>query len=152
MDVNKGVQDILQEAKAQIVANMQSKGVNASGRTSRNFEVRQRQGGWLLLLNDANTPRAPLGTLEVGRAGGSVPRGFYYIIRKWTEEKGLQFDTERERGTFAYFVARKIAREGTTRHRAPIDIYTTPAKQASEKIKGVFSRFVSLSLRQRAKK
>ena len=90
---------------------------------------------------------APIPTLEVGRVGGNVPRGFYYIIREWSREKGLNFSSESERGTFAYFVARKIARSGTKRSTAPLDIYSTPVEEAKAKINEILRESLSRTVR-----
>lgn len=150
---------ILEKAKSEIIANMSAKGVNASGRTSRAFFVRSTSSGYQLVkgkgeTKSIDTPRgtfmtsvAPLNTLERGREGGRVPQGFYYIIRNWTIEKGLMFNTDRERGTFAYFVAQKIAREGTERNKRNIDVYTTPAKTAAQQIRGAFNDLLSATVR-----
>ena len=88
----------LQQCCDEIRANMASKGINASGRTSRNFVVKKVPGGMSLVLQHSDRveipckPRgfgsvfagvAPLDTLEIGRPGGKVPRGFYYIIKQW---------------------------------------------------------------------
>ena len=118
--------------------------MNASGRTVGSLAV--VSGGAGVRLGLFGKSHAPLGTLEVGRAGGNVPVGFYEIIKQWTRDKGLQFGTESERGTFAYFVARKIAREGTQRHRLPIDVYSTPAKAARNAIESVLRRMVKVSI------
>lgn len=141
---------ILMQARDEMRANMQAQNINASGRTSASMRVEKYAGGVRLVggtdgmhsisdapsgINAANT--APIPTLEFGRAGGGnppVPRGFYYIIREWTREKGLSFASESERGTFAYFLARKIAREGTKRHQIPADVYSTPVMNARERI------------------
>lgn len=141
---------ILMQAREEMRANMQAQNINASGRTSASMRVEKYAGGVRLVggtdgmhsISDApsgiyaaNT--APIPTLEFGRAGGGnppVPRGFYYIIREWTREKGLSFASESERGTFAYFLARKIAREGTKRHQIPADVYSTPVMNARERI------------------
>lgn len=140
---------VLTQAKAEIQANMESKGINASGRTSRGFAVEAYQGGIRLVLNHDETasveckPRgmgsvqvgtAPLSTLEIGREGGRVPKGFYYMIKQWTRDKGLQFSTESERQAFSYFTARKIAREGTKRHFEPTDVWSEPVNKAVEQI------------------
>lgn len=131
---------ILERTKAQIQVNMQSLNINASGRTSASLAVWDDSKGVYLGLQGDN--HAPAETLEVGRAGGKVPAGFYEIIKQWTRDKGLSFGSETERGTFAYFVARKIAREGTQRHRIPVDVYTTPAKQAVPQIQQVLAEMV----------
>ena len=79
---------------------------------------------------------APFETVQFGRPEGRVPRGFYYILKEWSREKGLTFSKESERSTFAYFLSRKIAREGTERHRTPDEqVYTPPVTQAVAQIK-----------------
>lgn len=131
---------ILERTKAQIQVNMQTLNINASGRTSASLAVWDDNKGVYLGLQGDN--HAPAETLEVGRAGGKVPAGFYEIIKQWTRDKGLSFGSETERGTFAYFVARKIASEGTQRHRVPVDVYSTPARQAVPQIQQVLADMV----------
>lgn len=137
---------ILEQTRNEIRANMQAKNINASGRTSASLRVEMYTGGIRLVGGTNNTHKvpespdiyasdtAPIPTLEVGREGGKVPRGLYYILRQWSKDKGISFPNESERNTFAYFLARKIAREGTRRHDTPVDVYTTPANNAKEKI------------------
>lgn len=143
---------ILTQTRDEIRANMQAKNINATGRTSASLRVEKYEGGIRLIggtegthaVQDAPSvlgieaaDTAPIPTLEFGRAGGGnppVPRGFYYIIRDWTRAKGISFSSESERGTFAYFLARKIAREGTRRNRFPADVYSTPVLNARERI------------------
>ena len=53
------------------------------------------------------------GVLDEGRKAGRVPKGFYYIIKRWAIDKGISFSSQREFDTFCYFTARKTAEEGT---------------------------------------
>lgn len=130
----KNIAQILTQARDDIRANMAAKGINASGRTSAALEVVQR-GGKIELIK-AQGQNAPFGTLQYGRACGRVPAGFYEILKQWSRDKGLSFASEQERGTFAYFLARKIAREGTDRHRSPRnDIYDEPLKKAVDGVR-----------------
>ena len=154
---------VLTETRDQIRANMDAKKVNASGRTSASIRVEPYEGGVKLVGGTDSThkiedyPRilgtldatdtAPIPTLEVGRVDGDVPKGFYYIIRQWSREKGLQFSSESERGTFAYFVARKIARSGTGRSTNQVDIYSTPVVEAKERINQLLRESVSRTVR-----
>lgn len=140
MDIRQNIAAILERCKADIANNMETQGVNASGRTVGSLAVVSDGAGVRLGLFGNN--HAPLGTLEVGRAGGRVPAGFYKIIKQWTRDKGLSFATESERGTFAYFVARKIAREGTQRHRLPVDVYSTPSKAAMGQIESILRNMI----------
>ena len=154
---------ILSETRDKIRANMDAQKVNASGRTSASIRVEPYEGGVKLVggtdsdhkiedypailgtLGASDT--APIPTLEVGRVGGNVPRGFYYIIREWSREKGLNFSSESERCTFAYFVARKIARSGTKRSTAPLDIYSNPVEEAKAKINEILRESLSRTVR-----
>lgn len=154
---------ILNETRDAIRVNMEARKINASGRTSASMRVEPYEGGVRLVggyntthevddypavlgtLETADT--APIPTLEIGRAGGRVPKGFYYIIREWSREKGLNFSSESERSTFAYFVARKIARTGTLRHVTPENIYSQPVAAAKEKILQIFAQNVTRTVR-----
>ena len=154
---------ILNETREVIRANMEARKINASGRTSASMRVEPYEGGVRLVggyntthevddypavlgtLETADT--APIPTLEIGRSGGRVPKGFYYIIREWSREKGLNFSSESERSTFAYFVARKIARTGTLRHVTPENIYSQPVAAAKEKILQIFAQNVTRTVR-----
>lgn len=140
MDIRQNIAAILERCKADIETNMQTQNINASGRTVGSLAVISDNDG--LRLGLFGNAHAPLGTLEVGRAGGRVPAGFYQIIKQWTRDKGLQFVTESERGTFSYFVSRKIAREGTQRHRLPVDVYSTPTKAARNDIESVLRNMI----------
>lgn len=116
------IERVLLDVRDEIRAKMASDGVNASGRTSAGMQVQRYESGVRLVLTGEDV--APLATLEVGRAGGKVPLGFADIIEQWSRDKGLAFPTEGDRRSFAYLTARKIAREGTERHKSPIDVYS----------------------------
>lgn len=144
-----------------IRANMQAQNINASGRTSESIRVRDMGGdGYQLVAGrdgdhtieaglEIITQRdtAPFPTVEIGRPGGNVPKGFYYIIREWTREKGLQFSSETERGTFAYFTARKIAREGTKRNQENADVYSTQATECANAIREACKKYLKDTIR-----
>lgn len=154
--IKSSIVRILTQARDEMRANMEARNINASGRTSASLRVEEYEGGVRLVGGNTSThgidtptgtitqrDTAPIPTLEVGREGGNVPRGFYYIIKQWTREKGLQFSTESERGTFAYFLARKIAREGTRRHAMPVDVYSTPVMNAKDALNELISSTMS---------
>ena len=157
MTLEQDILRVLTQAKVEIQANMQAKGINASGRTSRSFAVEQDAQGMRLVLRHDEVatieckPRgfgsvmvgtAPLSTLEIGREGGKVPRGFYYMIKQWTRDKGLSFSSESERQTFSYFAARKIAREGTGRHKKHEDVYSAPTRKAIKEINSTIHNYM----------
>ena len=153
---------ILAKARDDVRANMQAKGINASGRTSASIIVRETDTGVQLVGGKpgqhivSGQPRgvdvladdtAPIPTLEIGRPGGNVPKGFYYILKQWTRDKGIPFAKESERQTFAYFLARRIARDGTRRHEMPEDVYTTPAKEAATSIQKDMTLLVATEIK-----
>lgn len=161
--IESDILKILNDTRDAIRANMDARHINASGRTSASIRVEVYDGGFRLVGGqDTSHPvsdypsvlgtletgdTAPIPTLEVGREGGKVPRGFYYIIREWSRDKGLQFSSEAERGTFAYFVARKIARTGTHRHVQPEDVYSTPVETAKQRLNALFAASVQRTVR-----
>lgn len=124
---------ILERAKANIQARMEEEDINASGRSSASLRVETYTNGVRLVYGNPTT--APLQTLEVGRPGGPVPKGFTAILEQWSRDKGIPFDSERHRRSFAYLLGRRIAREGTLRHRSPVDVYTTIVTDAAEAVK-----------------
>ena len=130
--IKKQVAERLSQAVAEIQAAMASGNINASGRTSASFRVVETEEGLQLVGGGKDT--APIATLEVGRRPGNVPAGFTDILEQWSRDKGLQFDTESKRKSFAYLLGRKIAREGTQRYREPQDVYSSITRQAADDI------------------
>ena len=134
MQITDQIAQILETCKGQIQSNMASRNINASGRTSKSLQVERYAGGMRLISKGEKV--APFETVQYGRKAGKVPKGFYYIIKQWSREKGLTFSKESERSTFAYFLSRKIAREGTERHRTPDEqVYTPPVTEAVKAIR-----------------
>ncbi len=134
-DTKKRVSERLTAAVSEIQASMQANGVNASGRTSASFHVETTDSGVRLVAGGEDT--APVATLEVGRKGGNVPAGFAGILEQWSRDKGLVFETESRRKSFAYLLGRKIAREGTQRSKEPQDVYSSIVQQAADDVSGM---------------
>lgn len=134
------VAERLERLRADIVAAIEREGETASGRTQRSLMVVQDEKGVRLVA--AAGERAPLNTLEIGRKGGKVPKGFYLILRQWSIDKGLTFASDRERNTFAYLLGRRIAREGTLRDAQHVDIYSSLTEQAAREISGMLGASV----------
>lgn len=132
-DIRKRVAERLQASVQEIQGTMQANGINASGRTSASFRVEGTEDGVRLVAGGADT--APVPTLEVGRTGGKVPAGFTDILEQWSKDKGLQFETESHRRSFAYLLGRKIAREGTQRNKENMDVYSGIVRKAADDIK-----------------
>lgn len=133
-DILGECQNILENAKLAIQAQMEYKGVNATGNTSRSFRVERYYGGVRLVMGGTAEKTAPLQTLEVGRPGGSVPRGFTEILADWSRAKGIAFNSERDRRSFAYLLGRRIQREGTLRNKYHEDIYSSIITDAANSV------------------
>lgn len=136
MDIADIVIEVLEEAKQRIQDNMAAKDINASGRTSRSFRVERYNGGVRLVMGGTGAPTAPLETLEVGRPAGPIPSNMTDILVQWSRDKGIPFDRESQRRSFAYLLGRRIEREGTLRHKHNEDIYTTVVMETAESIVG----------------
>lgn len=134
-NLEQRVTERLERLRAEIVGNIENKGITASGRTQRSLVVEQYDGGVRLKAEQAD--RAPIPTLEIGRPSGKVPKRFYLILAEWSRDKDIPFATERERKTFAYFLGKRIAEEGTRRHLANEDVYSTAVQEAAKDISGI---------------
>lgn len=126
--------------KQRVIENHIRAGQKASGRTISSLRVEITSDGGIVW------GRKPFATLETGRKGGKVPRGFYKIIYDWIIDKGLIFEKLK---SVAYLIARKIAREGTQLHRdgGRDDIYSKEIERTTEiimeKVFGIFERDVT---------
>lgn len=135
-EVRKVLQEELESLKKRIIANHERAGQVASGRTKASLRVEVGNNEGILW------GRSPFGTLETGRKPGKVPKGFYHIILQWVKDKGISVENPK---TFAYFVSRKIAREGTELFRSGgrADIYSNEIPKtidsAGKKLMGLFS-------------
>lgn len=117
----------LEALKQRIIENHRNAGQVASGRTIASLKVEMTEDGGVLW------GRSPFGTLETGRKPGKVPAGFWKIIRQWMDDKGIQVEKP---DSFAYLVARKIAREGTQlfRNGGRSDIYSPEVKDTVDRV------------------
>lgn len=141
-DLEQRVTERLEALRQEIVANIEQKGITASGRTQRSLQVVQYNGGAKLIA--AAGDRAPLETLEIGREGGKVPRGFTDILMQWSKDKNLFFESDKDRRRFAFLLGRRIAKGnteyplgGTMRHYRAENVYTDAVQRATEDIKGI---------------
>ena len=130
--IKKPVAERLSQAVAEIQASMASGNLNGSGRTAASLRGAETEDGLQLVGGGKDT--APIATLEVGRRPGNVPAGFTAILEQWSRDKGLQFETESKRKSFAYLLGRKIARDGTQRYKEPQDVYSSVTRQAADDI------------------
>lgn len=98
----------LEALRQRIIENHIHAGQRASGRTISSLHVSVDNNHGILFGRQA------FGVLETGRGPGKVPKGFYQVIQQWVEDKGIKVEKPK---SFAYLVARKIAKEGTRLHQ-----------------------------------
>lgn len=122
------VKERLELLREHIKANMEREGENASGRTSRSIVVESDEG--ITRLVGGGEGCATLATLESGYKG-AVSFGRLF---QWSKDKGIEFDSDKERRKFTFLLKRKIAKEGTRRYNKHVDIYTTPVAEAVDEI------------------
>lgn len=113
----------LDKLKADIIKRHRAKGQVASGKTLRMFRTEADDNGGRLWGAEW------AGTLERGRKGGKVPYEFKQDIIKWAKIKGISFANQKELEKFAWFVVKKIRKEGTKRYKTNEDIFTTAIKE-----------------------
>ena len=164
MDIRSEITKILTEAKDQIISNIDTEGIRASGRTQESLRVEDR-GEHLVLVQ--GTGGAPFETLQYGRDGGKVPSGFNAIIRQWIIDKGISTEpipykripsakwqpkyTPQERGLMAASgaIAQKIRKSGTDRFTQPNEkVYSEPINEAISKLKELFVKSVISEVRR----
>lgn len=128
--LEEAIRNRVERARQNIITRHLQAGQKASGKTMQSLRTEVK--------HDVQSIRATLWGrqffqgLETGRAGGKAPSGFYKMIKQWSIDKGIQFERESQRNTFAYFVSRKIAKEGTLLYRkgGRNDIYTPEVESA----------------------
>lgn len=156
MTLKDEIINILEEAKNEIILNIENEGIKASGKTQKSLKVIEYDKGVRLVGGGGDA--APIGTLQYGRKPGKVPLNFIEIIVKWIEAKGIDYETipykrqpsERwqpkylsgdERGKYkrAYFIKKKIKKYGTLRFvNNNLNIYTPVQKEVKDKIEKIF--------------
>lgn len=122
---------ILDEAAEAIRERLAAENINASGRSSAAFFAERTANGCRLVYRGENV--APLLSLEEGRGPGEMPSPD--VLFQWSMEKGLAFRDDADRMRFAWLASEKIYREGTERHKAPVDVFATVCREAAEEIK-----------------
>lgn len=128
------IEDELEALKKRIIDNHIRARQVASGRTIRSLKVQMDDNGGILWGRQA------FGVLETGRGPGKVPKGFYQKILEWVHDKGIQVEKPK---TFAYFVAKKIKKEGTELYRKGgiNDIYS---KEIPKTVNNISNRIFTL--------
>lgn len=117
------ITDELQRLAQRISDNIERNGQRASGKTQASLEVVD-DGDAVALLG-----RKAFGTLERGvpPLGDKIRlRSFAGILYRWAHDKGISFEDDRERWSFAFAVAKKIKKDGTQlfRDKGRTDVYS----------------------------
>ena len=133
--IKENIINILTQAVSNIRQRMADENENASGRTSASLRVEDRGSSVAIIIGSETERTAPAESLEVGEGPGMREPTFKQIIQQWSKDKGISFDDERERWRFAVCTARKIEREGTQRHKSPVDIYSSILDGVAEKVR-----------------
>lgn len=130
MEKSRILNEELHLLRERIISNHLAAHQQASGKTAKSLKVVTDNEVGVLY------GRKAFGVLETGRKSGRVPKGFIDIIKQWSIDKGISFGTERERKTFSYFVAKKIASEGTKLYRSGgvNSVYSTEIPKTIERI------------------
>jgi len=117
----------LEDLRKRIIQNHIAANQKASGKTAKSMTVDIAEDYGEL------SGRMAFGTLETGRKAGKVPANFKDIILRWAQDKGINVERPK---TFAFLVARKIAKEGTLLKRigGRSDIYSNEIPKTIERI------------------
>lgn len=112
-----------QELNRLLIENIKQNPDTAKIRASGRFEAFLDNDASTVYLEDQfikyTVPYAPF--IDSGRGKGGVPKGFADIIYQWSKDKGIKFDRESKRKSFAYLTAKKIAREGSRKFNNKAD-------------------------------
>lgn len=127
----------LEIARDAIRARMAEKNINATGRTSQSLRVEKYDKGIRLISGPAEKI-APFATVQHGSGAGVRGGWFPFVLYEWSLAKGLSFENERDRWTFAFATARKIEEQGTQRFRTPdMEVYTPELEQVVIDVKQI---------------
>lgn len=154
----EGIKDVvrreMEAMKAAIRKRMDEAGYNASGKTSASLRV-DVEGDTATLLGSPALLAA-----EHGRGPGSVPKDFVSIIRKWVQDRGVDYNGYQPKGVTASLsseqklsglsgaIAYSIMKRGTVLHRKrmPRDIYSMALVDALDKIGSGVAGVLSLEI------
>lgn len=167
-DYNEVLIATLERIRAKIAANINEKGLRASGKTEASMfkldSIRLTDTGAQLVA----VGRGYFQSLELGRPAGRVPRGFAYIIRQWIIDKGLSVRMipyrrqpserwqpkysveERSLRAAAGAIAHNIATRGTRLYQqgGRSDIYTPVLEEETKRLETEIGRIIVNSIKQ----
>lgn len=150
----------LERIREKIAANINGKGLRASGKTEKSMQIETSAYGMRLV------GRPYFQSLELGRPAGRVPYNFADIIRQWIIDKGIQVTLipykrqpserwqpkysvqERSLRAAAGAIAHTIATRGTSLYRkgGRNDIYSDVIADEVERLSEEYVNFVYTSI------
>ena len=167
VDIDKEILACLERIRARIAANINDKGLKASGKTEASMfqpdSIRLTDTGGMLVA----VGRGYFQSLELGRPSGRVPRNFHAIIRQWIIDKGLAVAQipykrqpserwqpkysveERSLRAAAGAIAHSIATRGTLLYRqgGRRDIYTPVLEEETKALEEAIGRIIVKSIK-----
>lgn len=152
-------------AKDAIIQNMSIENITTTGKTAESIKVVDEGDSIVMYSTEKG---APFETVQYGRPGGRVPRGFEKIIEKWIIDKGLSINaipykrkpselwqpkyTPEMRGlkAAAGAIANKIRREGTERYNTPNErVYSQVLDALEEEVlKAVDNATITINIKR----
>lgn len=154
MSISETLENIMRAGVEDIRTQMERMKENASGRTAASFSVRKVSDYHFQIVQQGEHV-APWRTLEIGREGGKIPAGFGDILAEWSRNKGMPFASDRDRLSFGWALATRIAREGTLRHAYPITIFkqvfVNTQNRISREVQPHFKAFIANSISKQLK-
>lgn len=150
-DIKEHIINILSQAVSDIRQRMVDENENASGRTSASLRVEDIGSSVAIIIGSDTERTAPAESLEVGVGPGAREPTFRSIIYQWSKDKGISFNDERGRWKFAVCTAKKIEREGTQRHKSPVDIYSSILDGVADKVRQEVSAEVTQQIENQIK-
>lgn len=152
----------LERIRAKIAANINGKGLRASGKTEKSMHIETSTYGMRLV----SVGRPYFQSLELGRPAGRVPYNFVDIIRQWIIDKGISVTLipykrqpserwqpkysvqERSLRAAAGAIAHTIATRGTSLYRkgGRNDIYSDVIADEVERLREEYVNFVYTSI------
>lgn len=102
----QAISKLLENVRAEIIDDQQTKGIRASGQSARSLKTKTREISGT--IKGTLTGAAYFTFQEQGRRPGKMPP--VQSIRDWIEAKGIQSDNPE---SLAWAIAKKIAKEGS---------------------------------------
>lgn len=159
-DIDEAMYAALERIRLKIVANINDKGLHASGKTERSMFIERDEYGMRLV------GRPYFQSLELGRPAGRVPHNFHAIIRQWIIDKRIavrqiQYKRqpserwqpkysveERSLRIMAGAIAHTIATRGTQLYRqgGRMDIYSPVIAEEVEQLSRQYTDIIAKSI------